>query len=93
MHGLQYYLFEVLDSRERIIKVMEESSPFLICGGASKADCMILQPFPPDEQEISPVHFDAPVQLVRDVAGHRRDDARGVFERSFEVALLAWFDL
>ena len=61
-------LLKVLDGREGIIKVMEQTLPILIPGGAPKPDRVVFQRPPPYEQQVLSLNLNAASEFMRPVA-------------------------
>ncbi len=74
---------------EGIVKVVEQGFPVLVLGGLSETFGVVLQFLPLHEQDVPVFDFDAPLQVVGDVARHGGDDGLGLGERGFEVVLLS----
>ena len=53
----------MLDRREGVVEVVEESLPALVLGGAAEADRVILERSPAHEEEVAVGGFDAAVKL------------------------------
>lgn len=72
---------------------MQELFPALVFRRTPKADFMRLDRLPADQQKVFVLALHAPLQLVRDVAGHRSDDRLRFPERGFEVGSQALSNL
>ncbi len=83
----------VLDRRKWVIKVVKQPFPLLIDRGAAKALGVILQPLPPDQQEVAVRLLVAAQQLERLEARARGDDRSGCAEGSLELGLTTGSDL
>jgi len=67
-----------------IIVVMEEALPFLVFGRLSKALRVILQRFPIHEEYVPRGSLQAALQLMGDMALHRRNDGPCLSKRPLE---------
>lgn len=79
----------VLHRRKRIVVVVQQFFPFRILRRLSKTLGVRLDRFPADQQNISKLLFNAPLQPIRNVAIDTADEGR----RRLEVALKGGFFL
>lgn len=72
---------KVLDRRKRIVEVMQQALPFLVGRRLAKSHGVILKRFPPHQKHVAGRYFNTALQLMRSIAGHRRNDRRRLAER------------
>jgi hypothetical protein len=67
------HYFEVFNRGEGVIKVVKKRLPTLIFRRLAKADRVVLESVPLDEQYVLIWIFDASLQLMRNISVHRRN--------------------
>src|SRR4051812_43144356 len=84
--GLQHFL-EVLDRWERVIEVVEQSTPLPILGRTAKALGVIFKRFPLHQEKERTWLLDTPGEFQAAEPSHRGDDLLRRAERFEEVTL------
>lgn len=82
-------LLEVLHDRERLVEVVQQSSPLLVLGRLAEAHGVVIELRPLNEQEIHGRLFEATRQRESPEARDARDDCLGLDESRLEAGPLA----
>ena len=61
----------------------------MVLRGLAKAFRMIVEPPPPNKQHVLVLHLEAALKLMRDVAGHGRDNPLSLLKRLLELGSAA----
>jgi len=83
----------VLDHRERVVEVVQQSPPLLVLSRAAEAFGVVLQPIPLDQEKLPRRGFDTPFESKRAEPGHRGDDRLRLSERILEALLFTADDI
>lgn len=81
------------DGGKRIIEVMQQSAPFPVFGRVAKTNFMMFDRFPTNQKHVLIGVLDALLQLMAEIARHRRDNALSFTKCGLERRALARTDL
>lgn len=83
----------MLDRGERVIEVVQQSTPLLVLLGPPESNRVILEMVPLNQQQVSGWRLDASFESNGSAPGHRRDDRVGRCERPLEELSFARDDI